>query len=167
MNRPNPRRRTRHLRRRRGVFLIEMMVVVSIMAVVALLAAQIMTISFKMEREARLHEALVGRIDNAVDRMRRDVWSAKAVRATDTTLQLDTPDGTISWEMSADGTLKRTRPGINDGAAGQWKEFPAFHFSTGTGAGASLVKVSVNATSPAGIRREELTLISPLLGATP
>ena len=157
----------RHRKRRRGVFLIEMVVVVALMAIVALVASQIMSISFKMQREARLHEALVTRVDNAVDRMRRDVWSAKAIRATDTKLDLDTPDGTISWEMSADGILKRTRAGSNEGSTGQWDEFPAFHFSTGTGAGASLVKVSVNATTSAGLKREELTLISPLLGATP
>jgi hypothetical protein len=137
-----------------------MIVVLSIMGVVSMTAAQIMSVSFKMQREARLHDALVYRVDNAIDRIRRDVWAAKAVRATDATLELDGPDGTITWTTSPDGLLKRTRAGIDDKLAGQWKDMPIFHFSAPvSGKGAALVKVSV-ISGERGKKADEMTFVS-------
>ncbi len=68
-------------------------------------------------RDTRARDDLIHRVDNAVDTLRRDVWSAAAIRANGKNLEIQSPTAptappsTIHWTAAEDGTLTRTPPG--------------------------------------------------------
>jgi len=147
----------------RGVFLIELLGYLAIMAVVAILVTDMINLSFRMVKEARQRDTLIHRVDSALDALRRDTWHAASIQAAGNQVTLASPAAAITWRMEADGKLTRTAPG-NAPENTTWLEMPSFTFAA---AGPAL-KVDVESGSGAATH-EQATLPSQqmLAGGAP
>ncbi|HVT80997.1 MAG TPA: hypothetical protein VHM90_10090 [Phycisphaerae bacterium] len=143
---------------RRGAFLIEVLVVVVLMTAAAVLAGELLMSSLKVMQETKKRDTLIGRVDTALDALRRDAWAADSAKVTinvepGDVLQFHIPAGDVTWRMNST-TLTRTD------AAGtrSWIEVPLFQFAVGA---RGTIRVVV-ASGPGGAAKQEhLTLATP------
>lgn len=108
---------------RRGFMLIEMMVVIGLLAVVGLIAAQLFHLMEKVERESLWQQIHESQLDQAVRQLRQDVWRAGAVEVpAPGEVRLAMSDGQeIDWAMS--GSLTRRSAALTeDGSTRHWKD---------------------------------------------
>jgi hypothetical protein len=129
----------------------------AIMAVVSLLVTDMINLSFRMVKEARLRDTLIHRVDSALGALRRDTWHAASIQAAGNQVTLASPGSTITWRMETDGTLTRTAPATAPEKT-TWIEMPPFTF---TAAGPAL-QVDVESGSGAA-KHEQATLPSQQL----
>jgi hypothetical protein len=151
-------------RSRRGIFLVELIAGLVLMAGIALLATQLMMLSFRAKNQSTADEVSLFRLENALDRLRRDVWEARSAAVRDGHLELETDSGLIIWQSEPPQDTRRPASAILRRAANnysqQWGDVPAMQFT----AKGPMVTLSVigGKTSPA-----PLTLISQrAIGAT-
>lgn len=147
-------------RRRRGLFLLELLGILVIMGAASILAGELFIVSLRTMRQTHDRDTLIIRVDSAVDALRRDAWAANSTRLAgdarpETGVQFRLPAGDVVWQMNGQ-TLTRTD------AAGtrKWIGLPAFQFATGAGG----VKVEVESGPPGQTKKESLLLATPRTG---
>lgn len=143
--------RYRRIRRTRGMLLIELLVVLLLFAALWFVSSTIIAASLRAQRSARERVETIHRVDNALDALRRDVWSATAMRVTDTTVYLEQANGATPTWTYADGVLERKS---GDAPPRVWGAFPELLFS-GRGA---VITVTVRAGSAAAA--EQISFVS-------
>jgi type II secretory pathway pseudopilin PulG len=147
---------------RRSFILIEILVWLVLMAAVMLLMAEMMLSGLRIAKQAGERDALLGRVDAALDMMRRDAWRAEAIEAIDNQAAFLVPEGVILWRMEGGNTLTRLNPA--DAAVKKaWNHMPALRFR----ASGPLLRVEAEAGSNG--RRESAVLVSQrmLAGGAP
>jgi len=144
-------------RGRRGVFLIEMIGYLFIIAAIVALVSDMVATSLRMFKETRERDTMITRVDTAVDALRRDAWSATSIEANGDQATLRASGGTVMWRMEAEGKLTRTTA-ENAAAKTTWIEMPKFSFS----ASGPTLRVDVE-SGPAANKHEQVTLLSQRL----
>lgn len=94
--------------RTRGFVLVEMMFVIGLLSVVALIVGQLYFASVQTTQRVAAMQTAQTRFDQAVRRLRGDVWGALGCTSPDPhTLRIERPDGkAVEW--SAGQFLRRT-----------------------------------------------------------
>ncbi|MDB5172814.1 MAG: hypothetical protein JWN51_1587 [Phycisphaerales bacterium] len=93
----------------RGFMLVEMMIVISILAVFGVAAARVMHLCLRVPQQAAQSQSAFERFDVAVNRLRQDVWAARSLRCPDdTTLEIGAGGPAVVWHVESDGALSRT-----------------------------------------------------------
>jgi Tfp pilus assembly protein PilV len=144
-------------RGRRGIFLIEVLGYLVIMAAVVMLVSDMIATSFSMLKETRERDTMITRVDSAMDALRRDAWSANSIQANGDQVTMPAPGGTVIWRMEAEGKLTRSIT-ADSSAKTTWIEMPKFSF---TASGPAL-RVDVE-SGPAANKHEQATLPSQLM----
>ncbi len=108
----------------RGFMIIEMVAVLVLMAAGALRVAEVLTLTVRAQREAGRRDTLSGRMDLAMERLRRDAWGASAMTGDGDHVDLTETDGDVEWRMMGDGNLVR-RVG---GRSKSFAEMPGLSF---------------------------------------
>jgi hypothetical protein len=150
-------------RLRRGILLLEVICWLPLLAAVLALVGEMMVSGLRIYSQATARDVMIGRVDSALNVMRRDVWRAESIQAVRDQVVLVEPEGAIVWHMEtgdvltrfdASGTLQKKT----------WIEMPTFAF---TSAG-PLLKVEVE-SGPGAARQESMTLASQrmLAGGVP
>jgi type II secretory pathway pseudopilin PulG len=123
-----PAPRARSLRRRRGIYLIELIAALIVLGAVLLITGQVASTTTLASRQAQRLDSTIAQLDSAIALLRRDVWAAADLHTdAPTRLDLDTTDGrSIRWQAASDGTLTRTSPG---GVVRIWRGLPALTFT--------------------------------------
>src|SRR6185295_4796244 len=101
MKRPSPH----------GFMLLELIGYMAILAIIAVLVSELFVFLRNITVETTQRDALIIRVDSAVDALRRDTWSATQIRTAPDNFRivgLTTPQGEITWQISDDGILTRT-----------------------------------------------------------
>jgi prepilin-type N-terminal cleavage/methylation domain-containing protein len=122
-----------------GFTIMEMVAVLMLLAVFSFIMSEAMAVTLHAGQDARVRDFALHNMDMALAELRGDTWSATALRAKDSHLEIDGPAGTITWDWRKDdeaGRLVRQAPGSTEAS---WKEFPAIRF----GAGGPLLTVTV------------------------
>jgi hypothetical protein len=104
----------------RGFGIIMMLVMISLLAVFAVVATRLIGTTLGLYREAGRIDAEARWTDAAIRQLRADAWSANRITAQGTkTLTIDAGGGAgaVAWRVDPDGALVRTAPGAG-GAAG-------------------------------------------------
>jgi type II secretory pathway pseudopilin PulG len=141
----------------RGFMLIEMMVWLTIIAVVMLLLTEMMISGMRIAKQTTARDILIGRVDSALDALRRDAWRAESIQAIGSEVAFVEPDGVIFWRMEAGHVLTRLNP-AEAPLKKTWNEMPTFAFSTA----GPFLKVDVD-SGPDAARHESTTLVSQRL----
>ena len=141
-------------RGRSGVFLIEVLGYLVMMATVMMLVSDMVASSFRILKETRTRDTMIARVDTAMDTLRRDAWQASSIVAGGNQATLSGPDGTALWRMEAEGKLTRAISGDSP-AQTTWIEMPKFSFS----AGGPALRVDVESGTGAN-KHEQATLPS-------
>ncbi len=156
-------KRLRLPRRRRGIFLLEVVAWLPLMVALLALLTEMMVSGLKIYRQATTRDVMIGRVDSALDTLRRDAWRAESIQAIKDQVVLAEPEGAILWRVENGNVLTRVD------ATGKlpkktWIEMPTFAFSTV----GPLLKVEVE-SGPGAARRESMTLASQrmLAGGVP
>jgi prepilin-type N-terminal cleavage/methylation domain-containing protein len=107
----------RRIRAARGFMLVELMVVISLLAVFALVATKVLVLSINVPHEVGKKRDAIVRFDSVVTRLRDDVWTASAIQSPDPrTLEIHSNTGpAITWKIEENG-IRRMTP---DSPAGQ------------------------------------------------
>ena len=147
----------------RGFMLIEILVWLSIMAAVSLLMIEMMVSGMRIARQTSQRDVMIGRVDMALNMMRRDAWRAEAIEAIGDQVAFVEPEGVVFWRMEKGNILMRLAP-TETPLKKVWNNMPTFSFQA-TGA---LVRVEVDSGLSNG-RRESATLASQrmLAGGVP
>ena len=97
------------LRSHRGFMLIEMMIVLSLLAIFAVAATQLMVLCIRVPKQVGQKRDQIVRFDLAMGRLRQDIWRANSLRCIDAhTLQIQSPgDQDVSWE-ARNGQISRS-----------------------------------------------------------
>lgn len=97
------------LRLHRGFMLIEMMLVLSLLAIFALAATRLMVLCIRVPKQVGQKRDQIVRFDLAMGRLRQDIWRASALRCIDVhTLQIQSPgDPDVTWE-ARNGQISRS-----------------------------------------------------------
>ncbi|HXE55743.1 MAG TPA: hypothetical protein VN541_22155 [Tepidisphaeraceae bacterium] len=100
-------------RRRRGFFLIEMLVIMGLLTVAGLLAARLYYTTGQALQRAEQRQTAQAQFDQALARLRADVWQAASVGLKDphTLLIHEAQNQTITWSSSA--SLQRRTDGAH------------------------------------------------------
>jgi hypothetical protein len=154
------RRRFFRRPRRRGVFLIELLGMLVILGTASILAGQLLVLGLRMMNETRDRSTLIGRVDSAMDALRRDAWAADSAKLAgdarpETGIQLRLPVGDVVWQMNG-GTLTRT----DASGSRKWIGMPSIQFAIENMG----VRVEVKAGPNQMSRRESLLLATPRMG---
>jgi hypothetical protein len=109
--------------------LVELMVVLILLGAFSLIFADAISIALKAQRNARSLDVRSMEADILVAALRRDTWSASALRVEkDSRLEITQPDGrTIVWEDSSDGKVTRTES-TAPGDMENWNHLPPVRF---------------------------------------
>jgi hypothetical protein len=147
----------------RGYLLMEVVFWLAIIGALLMLITQMMVSGLQIYRETTARNVLIGRVDVALDTMRRDAWRAESIQALGDQVAFVEPDGVIFWRMEAGGVLTRVDPARLP-VKKTWNDMPRFSFS----ASGPLLKVDV-ASGPEASRRDSITLASQrmLAGGVP
>ena len=162
---------------RRGTTLIELIGYLGILAVAMLLLSEVFMMLMHVTKETTDRDVMIGRVDTAVDMLRRDVWSATEIKITppasrgpesaggaasagtsENRVEMKEPGGTIVWQMGDDGLLTRSDGGTGPGHTWTWKDMPKVTFAVQ----GSVLVVQVD-SGPGGGKHEQVTLISQRL----
>src|SRR4051812_30118910 len=97
--------------RRDAYLMIEMVVLLSILAIFMVVISQLFVIAFNARKHSDEKSALLARVDAAIGHLRRDIWTASALSADISRLEI-TPAGPddktlIVWQAKS-GQLTRT-----------------------------------------------------------
>jgi|GEM_PF-4308289 len=97
------------LRAHRGFMLIEMMIVLSLLAIFAVAATRLMVLCIRVPKQVGQKRDQIVRFDLAMGRLRQDIWRASTLRCIDAhTLQIQSPgDPEVTWE-AYDGQISRS-----------------------------------------------------------
>lgn len=95
-------------RSRCGFVLLEILAVITLMAVLGLISARLSTSVIKLMGQTGLNHTRAIRIDSAIRELRFDCWSAQSMSAAATNLNLTLPDNRqVAWTILPDGNLER------------------------------------------------------------
>jgi len=95
----------RHLKRQRGIFLVELMAMLVVIAAILLLTAQIAATSARAAADASKMDTIVTKMDQMIVVLRKDIWTSAAMHAAAdaggaVTLELDEGDGrSTRWQF--------------------------------------------------------------------
>ena len=97
-------------RRRRGIFLINILMAIGLLAAFVIVAERVFRLSLLTTAHVATAEDRAARLDRALPVLRADVWTATKVDPKDTHLLITDPDGhTIDWQTDpTTGDLLRT-----------------------------------------------------------
>lgn len=95
-------------RRCRGMFLIEMLVVIGLLAAFLIISARLLTSMIRLSRQASDAEDRIVRFDSAVRVLRGDAWSATGIAGDAGAVTIERDQTTIEWRSAEDGSLVRT-----------------------------------------------------------
>jgi len=97
------------LRSHRGFMLIEMMIVLSLLAIFAVAATRLMVLCIRVPNQVGQKRDQIVRFDLAMGRLRQDIWRANSLRCIDAhTLQIQSPgDADVTWKAH-DGQISRS-----------------------------------------------------------
>ena len=140
-------------RRSRGILLVEMITYVAILSIAMVLLAELFESLMKVTRETAARDTLIGRVDLALDSLRRDAWSATEMTVRGNDVEMKEPGGTIRWQMGEDGVLTRS-DGTGPLHSWSWKSMPKVSFAV---QGAVL---TVKMDAGVGDKQDEVALIS-------
>lgn len=97
---------------RRGMTMIEMMMALSLLAVVALVLVQVFGGTMRVHRDTTAAHDTLGRTQRLGDLLRRDVWGAAAISSDNDALRITPAGGTaIIWRVEDETTLVREAAG--------------------------------------------------------
>jgi len=151
--------------KRRAVFFVEMLGILVILGAAALFAGELFISSLTVMQEANKRDTLIGRVDTALDVMRRDAWAADSAKATvgvepgSDALQLHVAGGDITWQMHST-TLTRT----DAGGSRKWVQVPQFKFTPGA---KGTIRVEVDSGPAGAVKHEHVTLATPRITGGP
>ena len=93
----------------RGFMLIEMMIVLSLLAVFAVAATRLMVLCIRVPNQVGQKRDQIVRFDLAMSRLRQDIWRASTLRCIDAhTLQIQSHgDPDVTWE-ARNGQISRS-----------------------------------------------------------
>lgn len=93
---------------RRGMTMIEMMIALSLLAVVGLVLVQVFGGTMRVHRDTMAAHDALGRIQRLDDLLRRDAWGAAAIQSADGAVRITAADGSaITWRVEDESTLVR------------------------------------------------------------
>lgn len=97
------------LRSHRGFMLIEMMIVLSLLAIFAVAATRLMVLCIRVPKQVGQKRDQIVRFDLAMGRLRQDIWRANSLRCMDAhTLQIQSPGlPDVIWK-SETGQISRS-----------------------------------------------------------
>lgn len=96
------------MRTRCGLTLFEMLVALSLLAVVGLVTAQLFRGTINVHRETSAAHDALSRSQRLADRLRRDAWGAAAIESVDGKLRLTDVGGVaVAWGVEEGTTLVR------------------------------------------------------------
>ncbi len=155
--------RQSHLRARRGILLVEVICWLPLMAALLALTGEMMVSGLTIYRQNTARDVMIGRVDSALDTLRRDVWRAESIQTIKDQVALTEPEGAVLWRMENGKILTRI-DGTGPLAKKTWIDMPAF---TVMSAG-PLLQVD-GESGPGGARRESMTMASQrmLAGGAP
>jgi hypothetical protein len=150
-------------RQTRGFMLLDVIFWLCIITALLFLMTDMMVAGLKITRETTARDILIGRVDTALDAMRRDAWGAESIQAINSQVAFVYADRVILWRLEPGGVLTRLNPSASSPPK-IWKDMPALTFS----ADGPLLKVDV-ASGPGAARHEFITLASQrmLAGGAP
>ena len=137
--------------RRKGIFLIELLGYLVIMAAVAVVVGDLINLLMKTMRSTAERDTMIARVDSAMDQLRRDTWGAQAIRPGADGVEIVQPGGSVTWK-SLDGVLTRT----DGGTPRVWVGMPPMTFSN---KGAAVLVLQIN-SGPGAAQKEEITFVS-------
>jgi type II secretory pathway pseudopilin PulG len=88
--------------------LLEMLVAIALLTAFALIASRLFTWSMRITAEAPAAEQQILLFESWLDDVRRDVWSAVQVRATD---EFNLAADEVRWTIRDDGSVERSAGG--------------------------------------------------------
>ncbi len=142
--------------RRRGFWLIELMMVIGLLAAFGMVSIVVFRMSSRATFTAGQTLEAAQRFDQAVRMLRTDVMGSSSIKADGaSSVELQSPDGPVVWQIRPDGWLIR-RQGRDET---RWERMPAdLRFETG----AARLTVIV---PTAGGAEDRLTLTSAVMSA--
>jgi hypothetical protein len=141
-------------RARRGIMLVEVVAWLPLLAALLVLCTEMMAAGLKIYRQTVTRDVMIGRVDSALNTIRRDAWSAASIKATGDQVVFAESGGEIVWRLEDGKILTRFDP-TGTPQKKTWIDMPTFAF---TSAG-PLLKVEVE-SGPGAARRESMTLAS-------
>ena len=114
--------------RHRGFMLIEMMLVLSLLAIFAVAATRLTVLCIRVPKQVGQKRDQIVRFDRAMARLQQDLWRASSVRCMDNhTLQLQSPgQPDVTWKAQGD---QISRSMTDSSRAEQWSLGAEFSFS--------------------------------------
>ena len=115
--------RGRGRRNKSGFSLLIMMLAIALLGVFAVVATRLIGTTMRLYREAAQIDAEARRVDEAMEQLRRDVWSARqATVAGAQSATIDNGAGRgATWSVDPDGALVRSEPAAAE-APRRWPE---------------------------------------------
>jgi len=144
-------------RRRRGFMLLEIVAWLPLMTAVLVLFAEMMASGLKIYRQTTARDVMIGRVDSALNTLRRDAWRAESIKAIGDQVAIVAPEGAILWRRETGNVLTRI-DASGTPVKKTWIQMPTFVF-TSVG---PLLKVEVE-SGPGAARHESMTLASQRL----
>jgi Tfp pilus assembly protein PilW len=141
---------------RHGVFLMELLAQLVIMAVVGLLVGQLVLLLVRGARATAERDTMIARVDSALDVMRRDAWNARGFRPTGDAVEMDLTDGTVTWKAEPGGLSR-----VAMGQTRSWTGMPRMQFSASPKP--AMLIIAVDSGIGGSKKRETLTLASQRL----
>jgi prepilin-type N-terminal cleavage/methylation domain-containing protein len=110
----------RHPPNFRAFTLTEVLMALSLLVIFMGLAGQLFKSSLMLSYDTPRKSDQSSRIDSAIFQLRRDVWNSPQITVPKPVqVDLESPDGKISWTINPDGDLTRSVP---HGQPEQWKQ---------------------------------------------
>jgi Tfp pilus assembly protein PilX len=109
---------------RRGYALVEILFVLGLLTIFAVVATRLFGSTVRVMHAAAEQQNTTSALDSALRALRRDVWNASSVAATDAhTLRIAQAEQSVEWSVDADGNLVRsTRPASGPETRQRWPE---------------------------------------------